>query len=354
MDSIRVDAGQLISFCAEALRQTGLSPDDARVAAEVIVECDMREVSSHGVVALPHYIRQMQKGGIDVKAKLTIEREGPSFALVNANAGVGQLTGYKAAKLAMEKARQAGVGVVAVKNSNHYGAGASYALMCAREGMIGEAFSNAPPTMSITGGRGRNIGNNPYAMAAPAGRHDPVVLDMAMSVVAAGKIVNCAAAGQPIPEGWMLSKDGLPTTNPDDFLAGGALIPFGGYKGYGLAMFVEILAGVLSGAGLTDEMTSWRLKPDVPTLTGHFIQAINIEAFMPLDEFKARMDRLIDKMHNAPKAPGCERIYVPGELENIAYRRAQQEGVLLARSTFNGLANMAADLGIDFPFKEYV
>ena len=220
MDSIRVDAGQLISFCAEALRQTGLSPDDARVAAEVIVECDMREVSSHGVVALPHYIRQMQKGGIDVKAKLTIEREGPSFALVNANAGVGQLTGYKAAKLAMEKARQAGVGVVAVKNSNHYGAGASYALMCAREGMIGEAFSNAPPTMSITGGRGRNIGNNPYAMAAPAGRHDPVVLDMAMSVVAAGKIVNCAAAGQPIPEGWMLSKDGLPTTNPDDFLAG--------------------------------------------------------------------------------------------------------------------------------------
>lgn len=351
MESIRVDAGQLISFCTEALRQTGLSADDAKVTAEIIVECDMREVASHGVVALPHYIRQMQEGGIDVKAEPTIEREGPAYALVNANAGVGHLSGYKATKLAVKKAKEAGIGVVAVKNSNHYGAGASYALMCAREGMIGEAFSNAPPTMSVTGGRGRNIGNNPYAMAAPAGRHDPVVLDMAMSVVAAGKIVNYATAGQPIPEGWMLTKDGLHTTNPDDFMAGGALLPFGGYKGYGLAMFVEILAGVLSGAGLTDEMISWRLKPDVPTLTGHFIQAINIEAFMPLDEFKARMDRLIDKMHNAPKAPGCERIYVPGELENNAFKRAQEEGVILAKGTFDGLVKMAVDLGIDFPFE---
>ncbi|MGI6038025.1 MAG: Ldh family oxidoreductase [Limnochordia bacterium] len=351
MNTVYVDYGELLAFVTKALQTVGFGEADAATGAEILVECDARGVASHGVVALPGYVRQMQQGGINTKAELTIEREGPSYAVVNANAGMGQLSAHKATKLAIEKAKETGIGVVTIKNSNHFGAGASFALQCARENMIGKALSNAAPTMSVTGGRGRNIGNNPYAIAAPAGRHKPIVLDMAMSVVAAGKIGNYAALGEPIPEGWMLDKDGRPTTDPADFAKGGALLPFGGYKGYGLALFVETLAGVLAGAALTKDLGVWVYQPDVPTQTGHFIQAINIEAFMPLEEFQARLDGLIDQIHNVPKAPGCERIYVPGELEHIAEAKAREEGVPLPRPTFEGLEKLAADLDIAFPWK---
>jgi L-2-hydroxycarboxylate dehydrogenase (NAD+) len=350
VELIRVDSQRLIDFCREGLERAGIRPEDAQAAAEILVECDMRGVASHGVVALPHYITQMQKGGIDTQAEPKILREGPAYAVIDAGAGMGQVSAYKGTRLAIEKAKATGLGMVTIRNSNHFGAGASYVLMCAREGMIGEAVSNAPAMMSITGGKGRSIGNNPLAMAAPAGKHPPVVLDMAMSVVAAGKIVNYASAGQSIPEGWLLDREGNPTTDPNNYIPGGSLIPFGGYKGYGLAFFVEVLAGVLSGAGITKELVSWRLQPDTPTKTGHTIRAVNIEALMEREEFLARIDRLIDEMHNTPTAPGVDRIYVPGEIEHLALEEAKKIGVGLSPTAFNGLAEMAERLNMDFPF----
>ncbi len=340
----------LNEFCAKALEKAGLSKENANIAADILVECDIRGVYSHGVVALPYYIKQMKLGGINVQAEPAIEKEGLSYTLLNGNGGMGQLNAYKATKIAIEKAKKSGVAISTVKNSNHFGAGATYALMAAREGMIGQAISNAPPTMSVTGGKGRNIGNNPFSLASPAGKHSPVVLDMAMSVVAAGKIANAAVAGESIPKGWMLDKDGHDTSDPKAFQEGGALLPFGGYKGYGLAAFVEILAGIMPGAGITHQVTSWKRKPDAPTQTGHFIQVINVDAFMPIAEFKSRIDEFINEIHNYPRVDGCEKIFVPGEIENITAEKALQEGVYLAEGTAKGLIELAKETGLDYSF----
>jgi len=215
--------------------------------------------------------------------------------------------------------------------------------------MIGQVVSNTPPLMAPTGGKGRKIGTNPFAVAAPAGKHPAFVLDMATATAALGKIVGAAAKGNSIPEGWMLSPEGAATTDPKQFQEGGALIPFGDYKGYGISLVVEILSGVLTGAGILNEVTSWRREPEQESRTGHSFLAINVEAFMPLQEFRKRMDRMIDAMHETPLAPGAKRIYVAGEIEAENTQRSRSEGILLSKVTFSDLESLADRLGVKSP-----
>lgn len=345
----RISVDALKEFASSVLHRSGLSKDDSAIAADVIVTADMRGVSSHGMVALPGYVTQMRKGGIDPKSNIKVLAENAAVALVDGCAGMGQVVSYKSVALAIEKAKKSGACVASVRNSNHLGACAYYSTMCAKENMIGIATSNAAVLMAPTGGAGQLIGNNPLSIAVPSGDGHPVVLDMAMSVVAAGKLFNAMKAGKPIPEGWSLDAAGRPTTNPADLYSGGTLLPVGGYKGYGLALMVEMLAGVLSGAALTVDIAYFRGEPERPTGSGHMFIAINIADLMPVDEFGRRAEELIGRMKNAPKSPGVDRIYVPGEMECEAYDYTSQHGVALAEPVINDLRALGAEVGVAFP-----
>jgi LDH2 family malate/lactate/ureidoglycolate dehydrogenase len=344
----RIPADILKRFVESILRRSGLSEKDSAIGADVIVTAEMRGVSSHGVVALPGYVTQMLKGGINPDSDIKVLAENSATALVDGCAGMGQVVSYKSMALAIEKAKKSGACVVSVKNSNHLGACAYYSMMCTKENMIGIALSNAAVLMAPTGGAGQLIGNNPLSIAVPTGIGYPVVLDMAMSVVAAGKLFNAMKAGESIPEGWALDDMGRSTTNPADLYSGGTLLPVGGYKGYGLALMVEVLAGVLSGAALTVDIAYFRGEPEKPTGSGHMFIAIDIASFMRIDEFKSRMDELISRMHNAPKSPGVDRIYVPGEMEFETYEYCKKHGIVLPESVIEDLRELGKAVGIVF------
>ncbi|NLS45622.1 MAG: Ldh family oxidoreductase [Firmicutes bacterium] len=345
----RIQVDLLRGFAKSVLKNSGLSEKDSAIAADIIVTADMRGVSSHGMVALPGYVTQMQKGGIDPNSDIKVLAESPATTLVDGCAGMGQVVSYKSMALAIEKAKKSGACVVSVRNSNHLGACAYYSMMCAKENMLGIATSNAAVLMAPTGGAGQLIGNNPLSIAVPTGEGYPMVLDMAMSVVAAGKLFNAMKAGEQIPEGWSLDSMGRPTTNPADLYEGGTLLPVGGYKGYGLALMVEVLAGVLSGAALTVDIVYFRGEPEKPTNSGHMFIALDITKFMSIDSFKSRIGELIGRMQNAPKSPGVDRIFVPGEIESEAYNYCKEHGVALAEPVIKDLRALGEETGVRFP-----
>lgn len=349
MLGVPIRENELLNFAINALRQVGVNAVDANTVASALVDTDLRGVASHGISALSGYINHLERGGVKGNAVPRILAQGPAFASIDGESAFGPVVAKFAAELAIEKARIAGVGLVTARNSNHFGAAAVYALMIAEAGMIGQVVSNTPPLMAPTGGRGRKIGTNPIAVAAPAGKHPAFVLDMATATAALGKIVNAAAKGATIPEGWMLSPCGAATDDPRQFQEGGALIPFGDYKGYGISLVVEILSGVLAGAGILDEVTSWRREPDQESRTGHSFLAINIEAFMPLGDFKQRMDRMIDAMHETPLAVEAERIFVAGEIEAQNTECFRAEGIVLSEVTLGDLNALADRLRISRP-----
>lgn len=226
------------------------------------------------------------------------------------------------------------------------GAVGYYAMMCVNEDMMGLAMTNGDPTMSAPGAAGRVLSNSPLAYAVPAGCETPVALDIALSVVAGVKVHQAAREHRLVPEGWIIDQNGLPTTNPRDFENGGAHIPIGGHKGFGLALMVEILAGVMTGSGITKEVASFVQDPKRPSNVGHFFMAINVAVLMPIGEFKARVDRLAREIKVFPRAEDVERIYVPGEMEYEEEEKAKVRGVVLDETTTNSLRALAQDLGL--------
>ena len=236
-----------------------------------------------------------------------------------------------------------------VRRSNHFGAASAYTVMAVENAdrpMIGVAMSNTDVVMNIPGGRGAAIGNNPFSYAVPARSQPPIVLDIAMSTVAGGKVASYQARGEPLPEGWLTDAEGLPTTDPGVFTVTGALTPFGAHKGYGLALLVESLAGVLAGAGVTTDILSWSKVSDDTCDEGHTFMAIDVGAMMPLDDYYDRIDELIRRMREAPKATGAERTYVPGEMEYDSEAVSRREGVPLTRMAAENLAGLADDTGL--------
>ncbi|NPV54313.1 MAG: Ldh family oxidoreductase [Firmicutes bacterium] len=347
MSTLTVNVERLTDFCIKMLERAGLGSEDARIASKVLVAADMRGVSSHGTVALRTYVKQIRGGGMNPKANIEIVREGPAWAIVDGNAGMGVVTAYKATKIAIEKAKKCGIGIVGVRNGMHFGAAAYYAMMMAEEDMIGLAMSNVDINMTVTGAAGRVIGNNPFAYAAPAGEEKPIVLDIAMSVAAGGKINVAREEGKSIPEGWLVDAAGNPTTDPWEFLRGGALVPFAGHKGYGLALMVEILAGVMTGAAVTKDIGCWVRDFEHPCNEGFTFIAIDVGALMPIHDYKARMDALIRQIRNSPKAEGVERIYLPGEMEHEREEKAKVHGIVLGEATLSSLKGLAMDLGLE-------
>jgi len=302
-DRVRVPVDRLHSFCVEALVRGGMRDADASLTADVLV------------TSLRDYLRRVKAGGIDPRAVPEVIREGPAWAMIDGHSAMGMVTSSKAMESAIGKAKTSGIGYVGVSGGTHFGAAGYYASMALKEDLIGLAMSNADPNMNVPGGRGRIIGNNPIALAAPAGEEKPILMDIAMSSVAAAKVWSAKAQGKAIPDTWVADGDGLPTTDTSVWPSPGSLLPMAAHKGYALALMVEVLAAVCAGSGVLKEVPSWHLNPHMRTNTGHAFIAVNIGAMMPVDGFKSRMDDMIREIKESPKAKGSERIYLPGEIE---------------------------------------
>jgi len=328
--------------------KSGLREADARITADVLVTTDTWGTFTHGTKHLRSYLRKARAGGIDLQAVPELIGEGPAWALVDGNKSMAMAPSVMAMDLAIGKAKACGIGYAGVRHSTHFGAAGYYAAMAVEHDMIGLAMSNVDANMTAPGARGSVIGNNPFAYAAPAGEEYPIMLDVAMSAVAAGKIYAAQALGKAIPENWLVDDDGLPATDIRDYPRVGSLLPMAGHKGFGLAVMVEVLAAVLTGAAVTKQVRPW-LGPTIGELTdeGHAFIAIDIGAMMPVTEFKARMDGMIREIRGAPKAKGSDRIYLPGEMEWERRTDALANGIPLPPDVLASLQGLAEDVGLE-------
>ena len=252
-------------------------------------------------------------------------RQTPGACVLDAHNGWGAVAGLAGMREAIARARQVGTGVAVVRHSNHFGIAAYYAQEAVVAGMIGVAMTNASANMSPWGGRQPYFGTNPICVAVPAGKERPVIYDGATSVVAIGKLVLAAKKGEQIPPTWAADQSGQPTTDPKVAVAAGNLLPMGGYKGYGFALIVDVLSGILAGAAFGSHVSNLR-KLDAPQNVGHFFAALDIGAFADPAEFQGEMEQLVREIKNSPRAPGSERIYLPGEIEWEFEERRCREG----------------------------
>ncbi len=324
----KVFLDELREFSIGALVKAGLTPENAAVVADALITTDTFGVLSHGTKNLYQYIQKMNEGGLNASAEPIIEKEGPAWAILNGNAAVGMLSSCKAMELAIQKAKQTGIAYVGVRNSCHFGAAGYYANMAAREGMIGISMSNADPNMAIPNSSNVAIGNNPFSFAAPLGNGRTVFLDIALSSVAALKIVMAREKGEKVPQEWLIDADGRPTDDPSGFPYDSHLQPMAAHKGYGFATMVEILASVLTGAGILSQVASWNLDLKSVNNAGHAFIAVDVSQMLPYDEFIARMTQMVDELHAAPKAKGVDRIFIPGEMEWDKYAAAHENGYI--------------------------
>jgi ureidoglycolate dehydrogenase (NAD+) len=345
--SHRVRAEELREFCISALKKAGLDQQDAVTVADVLVMTDTWGTYSHGTGALPNYIRTLRAGGIDPHAKAEVISEGDSWALIDAHAGMGMPSCCLAMKMAIEKARARTISWVGVRNSSHFGAAGFYANIAADHDMFGIAMSNADPNMVVPGARGHVVGNNPLAFAIPAGKERPILLDIALSAVAAGKIFAAKALSQSIPSTWLTDAEGMPVTEVGEWPASGSMLPMAGHKGYGLALLIEGLASLLTGAGMLDELQSWVLTPSRQANLGQAFIVLNIDAIVPIQDFKERGNQMIRKLRSAPRAKDANRICVPGELEWEKREDALQRGIPLPELVLASLREIGRDLHLD-------
>jgi LDH2 family malate/lactate/ureidoglycolate dehydrogenase len=362
---VRIQPEALARLCGDVLQAMGVSPEEAAIVADVLVTADLRGTSSHGTARLGLYVSELRAGYTRMKPAVRIVRETPVTALLDGDGGLGPPVASRAMRTALDKAEEVGAGLVSVRNSNHFGIAAYYAMMALERDMIGIAMTNASVLATPTFGRDAMLGTNPISVAAPAGNAYPYVLDMATSTVSYGKVEVYGREGRALPMGWALDETGAGTTDATRVMdnlerrkgaGGGGLLPLGGigellggHKGYGLALMVDILSGVLPGAGYADRMY---LTDDegggLPANVGHFFGAIRIDAFRPVEEFKATMDDLIRRLKATPKLAGEERIYIHGEKEFEAAAERQRSGVTLHPDTVASLRAYADEFGVPF------
>jgi len=331
IEAMTIAAPALRRFIRDAFMAAGLTPANAKTAANVLVTADEFGVTTHGVKLLPGYLKRLQGGGARPQGQPCVISEGPAWALVDGDSSLGMLIGVFAMRIAIAKAVSSGISYVGVRNSSHFAAAGYYSLLAAKAGLIGISVANDAPSVIAPGALQAVVGTNPFAYALPASRHPPILLDMATSTVAGGKVYQARQLGRPIPDNWIVGLDGLPTTNAELYPEKAALVPAGGYKGFGLALLVEALAGLLSGAAVTFRVGSWMFDaPDQPTHHGAAFIAIDPAVFGPREEFLQRVDALIDEIHATPVAAGVDRIIVPGEHEFENQRKAQREPLVLS------------------------
>lgn len=344
MKEIQIDRSKLHADLVRIFAVLKVPEPDARMVADVLIRTEQWGVRSHGVMRVKRYVECLISGGIRPDAGFTVEKRSGAWAQASANGGLGIPASVRATELAMDLAREHVVGMVNVRMSHHNGAEGYYARMCAERGMIGIVMSTGNPIMAVAGSVERTIGNNPMAYGVPAGKYGEIVLDMAMSAVADGKVQQARALGRQLPPGCFLDAEGRPATDPDAYLNGGVLLPFAAHKGSGLAVMVECLAGILSGAALTQEIDSWNCEAGKCGNTGHCFIAVDISRILPPEIFTGRVEEMIEEFKSSRRAPDAPEIYYPGELEMRRYLR-DPEKVELYPSTLEALREAARMAG---------
>ncbi|MHB1414415.1 MAG: Ldh family oxidoreductase [Chloroflexota bacterium] len=339
-----MSADRMRELTVGILAKVGVPAADAEFMGDCLVDSDIRGVLTHGVRFLPIYYRWIKAGNIKVEPEIKVISEAPGMIAYDADQSLGHLVSAKAMRTCIEKAKKVGVGVATIRNSRHCGAMAFYAQMAADAGCIGQAITNGGVLMAPYGGIDRAVGLNPVAWAAPTGKPWSFNVDMATSVVAGSKVALAQEKGESIPPGWAIDKDGKPTTDPTA-ARNGAMLPLGGYKGYDLGIVLDILGGVLGGGrfGAYQGVDKFATKENQ---FSQFFLAISIEHFMPLSEFKERMDQLIDKLKAGRLAENSLGIFLPGEIEYKTRLRCQAEGIPYPAHVVAEIEQIAAELGV--------
>jgi LDH2 family malate/lactate/ureidoglycolate dehydrogenase len=344
-DEVRVPVEWLESTIRSIFETLGFESEDARKISCALVDADLRGVGSHGVMLVPMYVERLKAGGVSRARELEVLYDAGAAVVADAADGMGQLSSPQAMQLAVERAGRYGVGLVSVRRAHHFGAAARWAMQAASSGCIGIASCNTTPLMPAPGGAEKIVGNNPLAIAVPTKDGRPIVLDMALSEVALGKIRIAAAAGRSIPESWATDTDGVPTSDPEAALLG-MLLPAAAHKGFALALLIDVLTGVLSGGGWGDKVRPLYREPDRPNDCAHLFIAISPARLGGEDEFRTRASELVARVRESATAPGHERVYVPGDIRAELTERQLVEGVLLERSALDGLLATAEAVGV--------
>jgi len=338
-DPILYDIDTLNEYCISLLTKAGVKTEHAEIIAETLLCAELRDIKSHGIIRLPTYLQRIEAGILNPIADMRFEKEYGATALLDANNGFGQIAGHKAMTAAIEIASLYGIGVVGVKNSNHFGIASYYSMLALEKDMIGIVMTHASPAIAPFGTKTPLLGTNPLTAAVPTSKEIPIVLDMSMSTVARGKIRYSAMKNEKIPFGWGLDSEGNPTDDPQKALDG-SLVPIGGVKGSGLALIIDILCGVLTNNSITGEVKNVT-DMSGPSKTGHLFAALNISAFMDSQLFKDNIDKIINKIKALPSINN-NQIYMAGEIEYYLAEKKKKDGIPLEEEVINSL-NILAD-----------
>ncbi|MDB5946958.1 MAG: yjmC [Ramlibacter sp.] len=346
MSDSRIPFARLRDFITLAMTRLGLPPADAATVGGLMAEAELQGSDGHGAIRLLPYARRIRAGGINLTPDIKVLQERPGMALLDGDNGMGHLVMQRAALMAIEKARACGIGWVGARFSNHAGPASLYARMPMAHDMIGLYFAvgnanHLPPW----GGLDMLLSTNPIAVAVPAGEEPPVVLDMATTVAAYGKVKAKAQRGETMPIGWMIDRLGQPLTDPRR-AEEGFLMPIGGYKGYGLSLIVGLLAGTLNGAAMGSEVIDFNHDDTSTTNTGQAIMAIDLSAFGDVDGFKARVDRLVRELRASERMPDVERIWLPGEQSHEKRVTNEREGIAIGPVLLKQLDAFADEMGM--------
>lgn len=332
----------LQEFGREAMSAIGVSPADGAIWVDALVHGTLRSLpgQGQGIQRLPVYYDRVRRGVIRIDAQFEVVTRGPAVALADAHDGIGPVMAARAMWLALDLAADSGIGAVGVRHSTHFGVAAHYAMLALDRACIGLSFSNAGPEIAPWGGTRATVGTNPWAVAVPTGQGWPVVLDMANSTSGKGMIGWFLREGRSIPSDWAITADGCRTEDAAEGMAG-TLFPLGGAKGYAMAVIVDALTGILTGSAFG--LTCFGLdRQDV----GHLLIALDISRFMPVEDFRRRMDALIAEIRSSPLAPGVERIYLPGELEYLRQEERRRHGAPIENAQLDALQALGVELGL--------
>ena len=346
MDPYQIPAEKLRAFGEGVFQRVNVPKKDAKIVAEILVESNLRGIDTHGIYLSNLYVRRLKQGLINPTPQFSFERNRAGVGILDADFSLGQLSTLEAARKAVELAREAGLGIVAVKNSNHFGAAAYYAEYCAKQDCIGLVTSNGECDVIPFGGREKFLGTNPLCCCIPAGTYPWFCMDMATSEVAFGKVRAAAGAGKTIPPNWAVDREGKPVT---DATKAYAVVPMSGPKGYAIGLMIEILSSRLTGmpygAHIVRKFDDW----DNKAFMGHYVQAIDISAFCPVEKFKERMDELLADLKSQPRMDGVNEILIPGEPELRTKIQREKEGCPISEQEVALLRQLGEDFGVPFP-----
>jgi LDH2 family malate/lactate/ureidoglycolate dehydrogenase len=343
----KVDAAALTAFATAVLEAAGVPAEDAALLADSLVTAELWGHASHGMLRLPWYVARLRSGAMERRTAVRTVRDQGAVVVLDGQHGIGQVVTTRAMDLAIDRAGRHGISAVGVRNSGHFGTAAYFTRRAAEAGCVAILATNASAAMAPWGGRTKSLGTNPWSIAAPAGRHGVVAMDLANTAVARGKVYLAAERGETIPEGWAATADGTPTTDPAQAIEG-LILPMAGPKGYVISFMMDVLAGVLTGSAFGDAVAG-PYDPSLRSGAGHLLIAIDVAAMADPAEFGARVEALVDQIHNGDLAAWADEILVPGELEDRSARALSADGIPLAAATWDSLDRLSHDTGATLP-----